>query len=41
MTEESGQRRTLVFSAIRTRGTIAAGELRFDVPAGVKVVQPD
>jgi len=41
MTEESGQRRTLVFSAIRTRGTIPAGELRFAVPAGVKVVQPD
>jgi outer membrane lipoprotein carrier protein len=41
MTEESGQRRTLVFSAIQTRGTIPAGELRFAVPAGVKVVQPD
>jgi len=41
MVEESGQRRILVFSAIRTRGTIPAGELQFTTPAGVKVVEPD
>lgn len=41
MMEVSGQRRTLVFGAIRTRVEIPDGELRFDVPTGVRVVVPD
>jgi len=40
MMEESGQRRTLVFSAIRTRIEIPEGELEFEVPEGVRVVAP-
>ena len=38
--EESGQRRTLVFSAIQTQVEIPAGELRFEVPQGTRVVTP-
>jgi outer membrane lipoprotein carrier protein len=39
--EESGQRRVLVFSGIRMQVQIPDGELRFDVPDGVRVIQPD
>lgn len=39
--EESGQRRTLVFNAIRTQVEIPDGELRFVVPEGVRIVEPD
>ena len=38
--EESGQRRTLVFSAIQTQAEIPAEELRFEVPQGTRVVTP-
>lgn len=39
--EDSGQRRILVFSAIRTQVRIPEGELRFDVPQGTRVITPD
>lgn len=38
VTEESGQRRTLVFHNIRTGITIPPAELRFEVPPGTRVV---
>lgn len=38
VTEESGQRRTLVFGSVRTGVSIPAAEFRFDVPPGTKVV---
>jgi outer membrane lipoprotein carrier protein len=40
ITEVSGQRRTLVFDRLRANIPIAADELRFDIPTGVRVVQP-
>jgi chaperone LolA len=39
--EVSGQRRTLVFRAIRTDVEIPAGELTFEVPSGTRVVVPN
>ncbi|NIM48430.1 MAG: outer membrane lipoprotein chaperone LolA [Gemmatimonadales bacterium] len=38
--EPSGQRRTFIFRRIRTNVPIPDAELRFDVPAGVRVVVP-
>jgi outer membrane lipoprotein carrier protein len=40
MVEESGQRRTLVFSGIRTGVSIPASEFRFEPGPGVRVVTP-
>ncbi len=40
VTEESGQRRVLVFSGIRTNVPIPEAELRFDVPRGTRIVTP-
>ncbi len=40
MVEDSGQRRTLVFSSIRTGVAIPASEFRFEPGPGVRVVTP-
>lgn len=36
--ERSGQRRTLVFSSVETRRRVSPQEFRFEVPAGVRIV---
>lgn len=41
LVEDSGQRRTLVFRDIRRPARIPDGELSFEVPRGVRVVEPE
>jgi outer membrane lipoprotein carrier protein len=36
--ERSGQRRTLVFSSVETRERVSSQAFRFEVPAGVRIV---
>jgi hypothetical protein len=38
--EESGQRRTLVLTALAPNALVSLREVRFEVPRGVKVVTP-
>jgi len=38
--EDSGQRRTLVLTALTPNATVPAEEVRFRVPRGVKIVSP-
>jgi outer membrane lipoprotein-sorting protein len=38
--EESGQRRTLVLTALAPNAPVPPREVRFEVPRGVKVVTP-
>lgn len=40
VTEASGQRRTLVLANLRANAPIPAAELRFDVPDGVRIIEP-
>jgi outer membrane lipoprotein carrier protein len=36
--ERNGQRRTLVFSSVETSGRVSSQAFRFEVPAGVRIV---
>jgi outer membrane lipoprotein-sorting protein len=38
--EDSGQRRTLVLTAVAPNAPVLPAEVRFEVPRGVKVVTP-